>query len=73
MTMPCERTRAVLSAKEFMEELLDPKKTPRIPKSIRQQAYHILRHYPGKFEMEIACEAIHPMGLQSFGREGEIF
>lgn len=56
MTVPFERSRAVKSAEEFLLELCDPKKTPRVPKNIRQQAKHLLRHYPSKFDMERAAE-----------------
>jgi hypothetical protein len=52
MTVPIERTNAVLNTQEFLHSLLDPKKTPRVPKEIRQQAHRLLRHYPTKFDMD---------------------
>ena len=52
MTLPDERTRAVLYARQFLLDLLDPKKTPGVPKSIRVRASMVLRHYPGTIEME---------------------
>ena len=52
MTIPFERTRAVDMARSFMEDLIDPQKTPRVPKAIRQQALYVLRHYPTQFDME---------------------
>lgn len=55
MTLPHERYRSVNQTREFLYELLDPKKTPRVPKAIRQQARHCLRHYPGAYDMERAC------------------
>jgi hypothetical protein len=54
MTMPDERYRAVLRTEEFLRDLCDPKKTPRVPRDIRQQAYRCLRHYPSKYHMDIA-------------------
>lgn len=54
MTLPDERYRAVLNTKKFLLDLCDPKKTPRIPKHIRQQASSCLRHYPDKYHMDIA-------------------
>lgn len=63
MTTPAERTRSVLYAKSFLEDLLDPKKTPRVPKSIRAQAYRILRHYPTRFDMETVAEILQPNPL----------
>lgn len=56
MTMPDERLRAVNYAREFMYALLDPKKTPRVPKDIRGWARRVLRHYPMECEMELAAE-----------------
>ena len=46
MTLPDERTRAVHAAREFLLDLLDPKKTPRVPRDIRLRAHSVLRHYP---------------------------
>lgn len=56
MTVPFERTRAVNSTHDFLCDLLDPKKTPRVPKDIRRRASFCLRHYPSKFDMEIIAE-----------------
>lgn len=53
MTLPIERTNAVVWTESFLKDLLDPKKTPRVPKTIRDQARRLLRHYPTKFEMEV--------------------
>jgi hypothetical protein len=52
MTLPDERFRSVIAAKNFMADLLDPKKTPRVPKEVRQRAYSILRHYPSYWDLE---------------------
>ena len=54
MTLPDERFRSVIAAKNFMNDLLDPKKTPRVPKEVRQRAYSILRHYPSYWDLERA-------------------
>jgi hypothetical protein len=54
VTIPCERTRALVYTKEFLEALLDAKATPRVPRRIRAQAKHLLRHYPGLSEIEFA-------------------
>lgn len=51
MTLPSERFRAVLNTREFLKDLLDPKKTPRVPRKIRHQAYWCLRHYPWESDM----------------------
>ena len=52
MTMPDERFRAVNMAREFLLELTDSAKTPRVPKNIRSQALYILRHYPSNYELK---------------------
>jgi hypothetical protein len=57
MTLPYERFRAVKYAQEFLEDLLDAKKTPKVPKDIRQRALRVLRHYPTPHDMENAAQA----------------
>ena len=58
MTLPDERYRAIQWAERFLKELAhDRKKYPRIPKDVRREAYSILRHYPGSWDMERAAEA----------------
>ncbi|WP_345774098.1 BPSL0761 family protein [Hydrogenophaga sp. YM1] len=47
MTIPFERTRAVLQTRELLKRLMDPKDTPRVPRWLRGQAKSLLRHYPG--------------------------
>ena len=51
MTLPSEEKQSLYSAKIFLRDLLDPKKTPKIPKKIRRRALTILRHYPHNFEI----------------------
>jgi len=58
MTLPDERYRALKWAEQFMQDLLDPSKTPRVPKRVRAQARSVLRHYPGSYYIdEIARRA----------------
>jgi hypothetical protein len=66
MTMPIERTWAIKNTKQFLVDLMDPKKTPRVPKAIRKEAYRCLRHYPGNYYMDRAQE----LAPEVFG-EGE--
>jgi hypothetical protein len=56
MTVPVERTNAVIYTEQFLLDLLDPKKTPRIPKSIRERARGLLRHYPSKYYMDMIAD-----------------
>lgn len=53
MTVPRERTNAVMWTAQFLLQLTDPKQTPRVPKDVRERAIHLLRHYPTQYEMEI--------------------
>jgi hypothetical protein len=52
MTLPDERYRALRWAEQFLQDLQDPSKTPRVPKSIRQEARSVLRHYPGEYYID---------------------
>jgi hypothetical protein len=56
MTLPDERYRALKMAEELMMDLLDPSKTPRVPKAVRAQARAVLRHYPGPYYLEQMAE-----------------
>lgn len=55
MTLPYERRQAVRRTEVFLLDLLDPKKTPRVPKHIRNEAHRCLRHYPSRYYMEEAA------------------
>lgn len=52
MTLPFERTAAVLNTREFLLSLLDPKQTPRVPKKVRHQARQLLKHYPYRYNFD---------------------
>ena len=56
MTLPHERTLAVLRASEFMRDLMNPKKTPRVPLAVRRRAMAIWKHYPWKMELHTAAD-----------------
>jgi hypothetical protein len=58
MTIPFERTRALVQTKQFLEAMLDPKETPRVPRWMRGRAKALLRHYPGLCEIEMAHKAL---------------
>ena len=51
MTLPNERSRAILNAREFLRSLLDPKQTPKVPRAIRRAAGNVLKHYPRSFDL----------------------
>lgn len=52
MTMPEEAVRAVVQTRSFLMALLDPSKTPRVPRDIRLQAHRLVKHYPFECEVE---------------------
>jgi hypothetical protein len=56
MTLPDERLRALKNTQRFLLDLLDRKKTPRVPKSVRKQAYWCLRHYPADYILDTLPE-----------------
>jgi hypothetical protein len=61
MTLPVERTNAVLKAEKFLMDLLDPKKTPRVPREIRRRASSCLRHYPSQYNMMYIEDSFEPL------------
>ena len=58
MTIPFERTRAMIETKRFLLELTDPKVMPRVPRAIRGKAKSLLKHYPTYAEIEQAHKAL---------------
>lgn len=46
MTIPAERTRALVYAHAFLKDLLSPAVTPRVSREVRETAKWLLRHYP---------------------------
>lgn len=61
MTLPIERTNAVLRAERFLIDLRDPKKYPRVPKAVREEAHRLLRHYPSQYHMMYIEESFEPL------------
>ena len=55
MTLPDERYRSVLQARRLLEELCDPRLTPRVAAGIRDRARGALRHYPSDYDMNRAA------------------
>lgn len=51
MTTPTERTRALVWAGDFLEELRNAEPGT-VPDALREQANRILRHYPATMEIE---------------------
>ncbi len=56
MTLPDERYRAIIKARDFLRDLLNPKATPRVPKEVRREAYRVLKHFISSYELEKLAE-----------------
>lgn len=54
--MPNERRWAVNNTRKFLLDLMDPKKTPRVPMEVRRAARRNIKHYPGEYHMDKAAE-----------------
>ena len=52
MTLPDERYLSIQQARRLLEELCDPKLTPRIAAGIRDRARGALRHFPSTYDMQ---------------------
>lgn len=52
MTMPSEEVRSLSQSRQFLRDLLDPSKTSRVPRAVREQAIHCLHHFPFECHIE---------------------
>ncbi|QIB49589.1 BPSL0761 family protein [Pseudomonas sp. OIL-1] len=52
MTLPYERTRAVLQTREFLRSLVQ---NPALPHDIRDNAKSLLRHYPESHHLAVVA------------------
>lgn len=62
MTMPYERTRAIIETRKFLEELRLGENTP---PDIRKSAIWCLRHYPADQDVTAVGYAVMPGGLEN--------
>lgn len=54
VTVPEERTRAVLQTRDFLKELATSNPKSGVPEKVRAEAIRLLRHYPSSSDIEIA-------------------
>ena len=54
MTMPFERTRAVLQTREFLQWVLSAEATSEMFMQAKREARTLLRHYPSSMDMHLA-------------------
>jgi len=52
MTLPDERYRAIMAAKDFLERLSFSSEIKRVPLAVRQEARRVLRHYPTQLDLD---------------------
>lgn len=71
MTIPSERTLAVLRTRRFLLDLADPTLTPRIPLRLRQRALSLLKHLPTGADLTRAAQGLPdtfgPVNRSDFG------
>lgn len=51
MTIPEERLRALVYARDLLRDILDPEVYYRLPVDVRKRAAMVLRHYPMTHEL----------------------
>ena len=59
MTLPRERFAAIAKTRHLLGALVDPKRTPAVPKPIRDEASRCLKHFPTALDMEEAIEGLN--------------
>jgi hypothetical protein len=52
MTLPFEEKNALENTEYFLYSLLDPRKTPRVPLTVRKNARCLLKHYPHRYSRD---------------------
>ena len=53
MTLPDERYQNIVQTKKFLMALLSPRMTPRVPRTVRDRARSLLRHFPDDYILEM--------------------
>jgi hypothetical protein len=53
MTLPYERTRAVIRTEAFLLEIANGKKYKRVPRELKFAAESLLRHYPRASDLKM--------------------
>jgi hypothetical protein len=58
MTIPIEHIHSLRMTRNFLRELMDPKKTPGIPRCVRKQASSCMRHMIMSYQDEDVLNGI---------------
>jgi len=64
MTLPYERHRAVLNAREFLVQLCCGE-IKRVPAEVRDRARRLLKHYPSPLDLDQVAEAAPDVFLRT--------
>ena len=70
MTVPAERTRAVLQTRKFLQWIQSADLTPEVSVQIKHEARALLRHFPSSVDMELAHLACPMWFGASLDRKG---
>jgi hypothetical protein len=52
MTLPQQEHNSLVATREFLVDLLDPKKISGVPEKVRLSARALLKHYPSRHRMD---------------------
>jgi hypothetical protein len=64
MTLPDERTRAVINTREFLLRLCSPYGGfKRIPGEVREEARRLLKHFPNTFDLLSPNDSFGPVSI----------
>lgn len=70
MTMPHERSRAVVQTRNFLLELVSDRT---LPASIRRDAGFLLRHFPSEYDIRLAGQIEEQSEILPIGVLGPVF
>ena len=65
MTLPYEEQNSINYTRDFLWALLSPKKTPKVPKVVRNHALRLLRHYPAFYRVAYYFDAERTLAKQN--------
>jgi len=70
MTLPSEELRALHQTEDFLDALINPRLTKKVPRQIRKRALSCLRHYPHKDRLRVIY---HHWWVYRPGKKGLLF
>ena len=52
MTLPQQEHNSLIATREFLVDLMNPKKIPGVPEKVRLSARALLKHYPQRYKID---------------------